>query len=116
MKVLSRLKGGGWYSGLITLLMLAPGCGVPENTTGSTIEEQTLAAGSAAGLQGWIDGNPALLPRIDESRMLLREGWRLQSSARIKHGGVQLATAGFRDQDWYSVRLPRTVLAALADA
>jgi len=52
----------------------------------------------------------------EDGRATLREGWRIASSARVKDGGAAIATAGYRDGEWYVARVPNTVLAALVAA
>src|SRR5438045_544356 len=52
----------------------------------------------------------------DDGRTMLREGWRLVSSAKVKDRGEAIATTGYRDADWYPTRVPTTVLAALVEA
>src|SRR6185436_6087719 len=51
----------------------------------------------------------------DDGRTYLRDGWRLVSSDRVKDRGDVIATAGYRDADWYPTRVPSTVLATLVD-
>lgn len=45
----------------------------------------------------------------------LGEGWRLQSSAKVKATGEAISRAGFACDEWYGTSVPRTVLAALVD-
>src|ERR1051325_989773 len=54
----------------------------------------------------------ALLSAETDSRMLLRQGWFLQSSAEVHENGSGLSTASFRPSGWY----PTTVLSALVAA
>jgi exo-1,4-beta-D-glucosaminidase len=46
-------------------------------------------------------------------RMLLRQGWSIQSSADVRQDGAALSTAAFRPRGWYGATLPSTVLGAL---
>jgi hypothetical protein len=46
-------------------------------------------------------------------RLMLRDGWAIQSSAKVAENGEALSTAGFTPQGWYSTQAPSTVLAAL---
>ena len=55
-------------------------------------------------------------PPSNDGRTRLRDGWRLQSSSKVKDAGAVISTAGYRDSDWYAARVPGTVLAALVDA
>ncbi len=50
---------------------------------------------------------------IDSPTLALRDGWMLQSSAKIDPKGEVLSTAQFQPEDWYSVTVPTTVVAAL---
>jgi exo-1,4-beta-D-glucosaminidase len=55
-------------------------------------------------------------PSPGDDRTNLRDGWHLVSSAKLKEHGAAIATAGYRDADWYPAKVPSTVLAALVDA
>ena len=48
-----------------------------------------------------------------ESKLSLRDGWMLQSSAKVQQGGDMLSTPRFRPTGWYTVTVPTTVVAAL---
>lgn len=45
----------------------------------------------------------------------LREGWALQSAAKVSAAGDAIAVEGFDTTGWYPTTVPRTVLAALVD-
>lgn len=45
----------------------------------------------------------------------MKDGWALQSSAKIAAPGETLSSAGFETDGWFPVQVPRTVLAALVD-
>lgn len=45
----------------------------------------------------------------------LREGWVLQSAAKVAQPGEEISDLGFMPKDWYPTTVPRTVLAALVD-
>jgi len=47
------------------------------------------------------------------SRIELRDGWHLNSSAVAKEDAAVIASHGFQPQGWYSVSVPTTVLNAL---
>ncbi len=47
------------------------------------------------------------------SRMVLREGWQIQSSAKAADSGSVISTSHYRPSGWYSCTVPSTVLAAL---
>ncbi len=46
-------------------------------------------------------------------KMLLRQGWAIQSSATVHEPGETLSTTWFRPRGWYDATLPSTVLSAL---
>ena len=48
-----------------------------------------------------------------ESKLSLREGWTMQSSAKVRHGGDVLSTPRFQPAGWYAITVPTTVVAAL---
>lgn len=49
----------------------------------------------------------------DTSKIFLRSDWALESSCKVKAGGEQISTAGFRTTGWHAVSVPTTVVAAL---
>ena len=51
--------------------------------------------------------------RSPETRLPLKSGWQLQSSAKIKDGGAEISTLKFEPKDWYAVEVPTTVVAAM---
>jgi exo-1,4-beta-D-glucosaminidase len=65
----------------------------------------------------------ALPTEADASRMPLKEGWTLQSSAKVAAAlilraaaGAEISRAGFQVNDWYQISVPNTVVGALVDA
>jgi len=52
-------------------------------------------------------------PRTVQDKIVLSDGWALQSSCKIDHKGEVLSTPQFHPQSWYSVSVPTTVFAAL---
>ncbi len=46
-------------------------------------------------------------------KMLLRQGWAIQSSDDAREDGAALSTPGFKTRGWYAATLPSTVLNAL---
>jgi exo-1,4-beta-D-glucosaminidase len=48
-----------------------------------------------------------------ESRIGLKEGWAIQSSAQISDQGEAISTVGYAPKQWYSTTVPSTVFAAL---
>lgn len=49
------------------------------------------------------------------SRITLKEGWHLQSSARVRGDGGSFSDSKFTPSGWYPATVPSTVLAALVD-
>src|SRR5437870_7857635 len=47
------------------------------------------------------------------SKFVLREGWTLQSSAKVDQKGGVISTPHFQARSWYTVTVPTTVVAAL---
>jgi exo-1,4-beta-D-glucosaminidase len=45
----------------------------------------------------------------------LREGWQIQSSAKVRAAGETVSSAGFQPAGWYRANVPTTVLAALVE-
>jgi len=46
-------------------------------------------------------------------KLLLREGWAIQSSDKVKENGSVVSTGKFKPDGWYACSVPSTVLAAL---
>ena len=46
-------------------------------------------------------------------KMLLRQGWAIQSSAEVRESGAILSTPGHQNRGWYNATLPTTVFHAL---
>ncbi len=61
-----------------------------------------------------LAGLPAAEATAD-GKLLLRDNWRLQSSAKVEAKGPSVSTPGFAVDGWYATAVPRTVLAALVD-
>jgi exo-1,4-beta-D-glucosaminidase len=51
-------------------------------------------------------------PAVD-SRLLLREGWTLQTSAKVEAKGEVISTPAFVPKGWHTATIPSTVVAAL---
>jgi exo-1,4-beta-D-glucosaminidase len=45
--------------------------------------------------------------------MALRQGWMIQSSAKVQATGAKISTPGFKPAGWYPTTIPSTVFAAL---
>src|SRR5260370_15414980 len=57
---------------------------------------------------------PPIKPALPQtSKIFLRDGWRIQSSAQIKEKGDVLSRSTFQPKDWYSATVPSTVVGAL---
>ena len=67
----------------------------------------TLITLMAIGIACTVSAQPGRCP--------LKEGWALQSSAKIEASGDSISTTAFTPKDWYATEVPRTVLAVLAD-
>src|SRR5262249_5628966 len=98
----------------------AGGCakpGAPPPTSGKA-PAPSVAGGDARKGAGGPPATPGA-ERVpapgDDGRTFLRDGWRLVSSTKIKDRGAVIATAGYRDADWYPAKVPSTVLATLVD-
>jgi exo-1,4-beta-D-glucosaminidase len=64
---------------------------------------------SVAGAQLWAGAKPA----APGARLALKQGWMIQSSAKVKETGRAISTPGFRPKGWYPASVPSTVFAAL---
>ena len=52
-------------------------------------------------------------PRSTEPKLILHEGWTLQTSAKVEAKGEVISTPQFSPQGWHSATVPTTVVAAL---
>ena len=52
-------------------------------------------------------------PKANSATLALREGWRLQTSAKVDQSGAIVSTPKFVPQGWRTVSVPTTVVAAL---
>ncbi len=52
-------------------------------------------------------------PKANSATLALREGWQLQSSAKVDQSGAIVSTPKFVPQGWRTVSVPTTVVAAL---
>ena len=67
----------------------------------STVNAQQRAANATAG------------KAVSENRVTLREGWQLQTSAKVDAKGELISTPAFAAKDWHTATIPTTVVAAL---
>jgi exo-1,4-beta-D-glucosaminidase len=51
----------------------------------------------------------------DSGEIILREGWAVQSSAKVSAGGEAVSRAGFSTDGWYKTSAPKTVCAVLVE-
>ena len=57
-----------------------------------------------------------VLMAAPESKMLLRPGWAIQSSADVRETGQAISAAGYATRGWYAATMPSTVFNALVAA
>ena len=50
-----------------------------------------------------------------DSEITLRDGWAVQSSAKVNASGEVVSTAGFDASSWYKTSAPNTVFAVLVE-
>jgi exo-1,4-beta-D-glucosaminidase len=50
------------------------------------------------------------------AQTILRDGWKVQSSAKVPDGGDRVSLPGFSAQGWYSTSAPKTVFAVLVES
>ena len=48
-----------------------------------------------------------------ETKLMLHEGWTLQTSAKVEAKGEVISTSGFAPKGWHTANIPSTVVAAL---
>ena len=46
-------------------------------------------------------------------KMILRDGWQMQSSTQVAEAGASLSQAGYKTSGWYKVSVPTTIIAGL---
>src|SRR5216683_8318426 len=49
------------------------------------------------------------------AQTVLRDGWKVQSSAQVSASGGQVSEPGFSTRGWYATSAPRTVFAVLVE-
>ena len=52
------------------------------------------------------------LHQTHASRLVLRDGWALQSSAKVEEKGETISTQAFQPKEWLAAAVPTTVVAA----
>ncbi|HEX8098226.1 MAG TPA: beta galactosidase jelly roll domain-containing protein, partial [Pyrinomonadaceae bacterium] len=51
----------------------------------------------------------------DNAKLFLRDGWGIQSSAKVAERGDVLSAAGYQAKGWYPARVPSTVVGTLVE-
>lgn len=64
-------------------------------------------------LAGFILAQDAAANHSSEAKLMLHEGWTLQTSAKVEAKGEVISTPQFSPQGWHRVAVPSTVVAAL---
>jgi exo-1,4-beta-D-glucosaminidase len=49
----------------------------------------------------------------EKFKMILKDGWQMQSATRVAGGGATLSLPGYKTSGWYKVSVPTTVIAGL---
>jgi exo-1,4-beta-D-glucosaminidase len=57
--------------------------------------------------------SPSSHAALPQTTLSLRDGWGLQSSAKLTDGGEVISTTKFLPKNWYTVSVPTTVVAAM---
>jgi len=57
--------------------------------------------------------NPTQAKRTEETKLVLHDGWTLQTSAKVEAKGEVISTPQFSTKGWHVVSVPTTVVAAL---
>ena len=66
-----------------------------------------LIAGTLAGVA------KAPAESSDRTKLILKDGWLIQSSSQVRAKGEVLSTGQYQPKDWYQAAVPTTVLNAL---
>ena len=76
---------------------------------------QFVFAVTACAIASLSVAQPACADSIvhDGEQFVLRDGWRLQSSCKVRANGAQISKTGFRTDRWHTTKVPSTVLASL---
>jgi exo-1,4-beta-D-glucosaminidase len=75
--------------------------------------KKSLMCSSAAVFFGY--GFLCLFPTVAPAQTVLREGWKVQSSAQADASGEKISQPGFATPGWYSTSVPQTVFAVLVE-
>src|SRR5580693_9324230 len=53
-------------------------------------------------------------PQSSENfRMILKDGWQMQSTVKITDAGATISRTGYQPSGWYKVSVPTTIIAGL---
>jgi exo-1,4-beta-D-glucosaminidase len=110
----TRLAPLSAVAALATAAVLIVGCSSRPPPTPTTVPAQSAAPRAQASAAP----RPAYAVAGGDDRVVLRDGWTLQSSAKLQGaGGRDLSTAGYAARvpapGWYPVTVPTTVFAGL---
>jgi exo-1,4-beta-D-glucosaminidase len=50
---------------------------------------------------------------VGQDRLVLEDGWQMQSEGKVAGGGAALSVAGYQATGWYKVSVPTTIIAGL---
>ncbi|HMG95896.1 MAG TPA: hypothetical protein VK565_06315, partial [Gemmatimonadaceae bacterium] len=50
-----------------------------------------------------------------QEQLMLKDGWMIQSSAKVGTDGAEIASAGYHPTGWYAATVPSTVVGALVE-
>ena len=88
----------------------------------TVLPSETPSSKSARGMKPFLcailAGSASLLAASGacaQADITLREGWSVQSSAKVSEGGETLSTASFDASSWYKTSAPNTVFAVLVE-
>lgn len=99
-----KIRGWSSLRGLAMALPVVLGCG------GQPAPVATVAPPAAP----TASERPEAAPRPELGRTALREGWTLQSSAKVEGAtGKDISKVGYATAGWYATTVPSTVFAAL---
>ena len=79
------------------------------------MNRRTLLCLVLLSFSGRIFSEEAKPLRHTEATLSLREGWSLQSSAKVDEKGEVLSRPAFEPRNWYTVTVPTAVVAALVE-
>jgi exo-1,4-beta-D-glucosaminidase len=108
VRYLGHMSNVGSFNSLTEVSLFGPGgppTPSPTPTTTPTITPTPTTGPSPTPTPTGAPGTP--------NTIVLRGGWRMQSSASVTGAGAQISMPGYSASSWYPVTLPATVLAGL---